>query len=33
MTRRTGCLVATLLTPPVLFVLGLAMGWSRVTLP
>ena len=33
MNRRLGCgcMVAVLLTPPVLFALGLAMGWSEVT--
>jgi hypothetical protein len=31
MTRRTGCLLVVLLLPPVLLVLGLAMGWSTLT--
>jgi hypothetical protein len=32
--RRLGCVLAlTLLVPPILLVLGLLMGWSRLELP
>jgi hypothetical protein len=35
MTRRLtiGCLLLTLLAPPVLLALGLLLGWSRLTWP